>query len=257
MADAERPASRSSACWPTSPPRCAPPGCRSVPGTCSPTPTAMSTLDPTDLIDLYWAGRTTLVTRRDSIAPYDRVFRQFFLNASDPVRDLLTLRAQLATETQAVLEVPATDPPGGGRRRTRGSHARPDGLGRGGAAAQVVRRLHPGRTGHAAPDHGPDPAGPAAAAHPADPVGARRADPRPAPDGARVAAAARRPGRAELAAAEGPAAPADPDPRRVRVDGRLLAQPAPVRLLGPARGQPAGPGAASRPGSRCSASAPG
>ena len=73
--------------------------------------TAMSTLDPTDLVDLYWAGRTTLVTRRDSIAPYDRVFRQFFLNAVNPVRDMLTLRAQLTAETQAVLDVPATDPP--------------------------------------------------------------------------------------------------------------------------------------------------
>jgi uncharacterized protein len=75
--------------------------------------TAMSTLDPTDLTDLYWAGRTTLVTRRDSIAPYNQVFRQFFLNASSPVRDMLTLRAQLSTETQAVLDVPATDPPSG------------------------------------------------------------------------------------------------------------------------------------------------
>jgi uncharacterized protein len=76
--------------------------------------TAMSTLDPTDLVDLYWAGRTTLVTRRDSIAAYDQVFRQFFLNASDPVREFLTLRAQVSTETQAVLEVPATDPPEAG-----------------------------------------------------------------------------------------------------------------------------------------------
>jgi hypothetical protein len=75
--------------------------------------TAMSTLDPTDLADLYWAGRTTLVTRRDSIAPYDQVFRQFFLNANDPVREFLTLRAQVSTETQAVLDVPATDPPSG------------------------------------------------------------------------------------------------------------------------------------------------
>jgi hypothetical protein len=74
--------------------------------------TAMSTLDPTDLVDLYWAGRTTLVTRRDSISPYDRVFRQFFLNAAgDPVREMLTLRAQVTTENQAVLDVPATDPP--------------------------------------------------------------------------------------------------------------------------------------------------
>ena len=74
--------------------------------------TAMSTLDPTDLVNLYWAGRTTLVTRRDSISTYDRVFRQFFLNAAgDPVREMLTLRAQVTTENQAVLDVPATDPP--------------------------------------------------------------------------------------------------------------------------------------------------
>ena len=33
-----------------------------------------------------------------------------------------------------------------------------------------------------------------------------------------------------------PAAPADPDPRRVRVDGRLLPAPAPVRTHGQARG---------------------
>jgi uncharacterized protein len=76
--------------------------------------TAMSTLDPTDLVDLYWAGRTTLVTRRDSIATYDQVFKRFFLNAVDPVRELLTLRAQVSTETSAVLDVPATDPPQGG-----------------------------------------------------------------------------------------------------------------------------------------------
>ena len=75
--------------------------------------TAMSTLDPTDLLDLYWAGRTTLVTRRDSIATYDRVFRQFFLGADSPARELLTLRAQVTAEAQAVLEVPATDPPTG------------------------------------------------------------------------------------------------------------------------------------------------
>ena len=34
----------------------------------------MAPLDPTDLLDLYWAGRTTMVTRRDQIPVYDRVF---------------------------------------------------------------------------------------------------------------------------------------------------------------------------------------
>ena len=34
----------------------------------------MTPLDPTDLVDLYWAGRATLVTRRDGIPVYDEVF---------------------------------------------------------------------------------------------------------------------------------------------------------------------------------------
>jgi uncharacterized protein len=71
---------------------------------------AMTSLDPSDLLDLYWAGRSTLVTRHEQIGIYDDVFRRFFLDAGDPVREVLTLRAHTGTETQAVLEVPATDP---------------------------------------------------------------------------------------------------------------------------------------------------
>ena len=56
---------------------------------------AMGPLDPSDLVDLYWAGRTTLVTRRDDIAVYDQVFRRFFLGGGDPVPEVLTLRAQV------------------------------------------------------------------------------------------------------------------------------------------------------------------
>jgi uncharacterized protein with von Willebrand factor type A (vWA) domain len=73
---------------------------------------AMAPLDPTDLLDLYWAGRTTLVTRRESIPVYDEVFRRFFLAEGDPIREMLTLKAQVTAEAAAVLEVPATDPAG-------------------------------------------------------------------------------------------------------------------------------------------------
>ena len=76
--------------------------------------TAMSTLDPADLVDLYWAGRATLVTRKDSIPTYDAAFRRFFLGGGGPVRELLTLKAQVTTQAEAVLEVPATDPAGDG-----------------------------------------------------------------------------------------------------------------------------------------------
>ena len=42
--------------------------------------TAAAALNPADIVDHYWAGRTTMVTRRDHIPVYDRVFRQFFLD---------------------------------------------------------------------------------------------------------------------------------------------------------------------------------
>ncbi len=75
---------------------------------------AMAPLDPTDLLDLYWAGRTTLVTRRENVRVYDEVFRRFFLAEGDPVREMLTLKAQMTAEATAVLEVPATDLTGDG-----------------------------------------------------------------------------------------------------------------------------------------------
>jgi uncharacterized protein len=76
---------------------------------------AAGSLDPSDLVDLYWAGRATLVTRRESIPTYDEVFRRYFLGGADPVREMLTLKAQASAEAQAVLQVPATDPPGAGQ----------------------------------------------------------------------------------------------------------------------------------------------
>jgi uncharacterized protein with von Willebrand factor type A (vWA) domain len=75
---------------------------------------AMAPLDPTDLLDLYWGGRATLVTRRDDIAVYDEVFRRFFLDAGDPARELVTLKAQASAEAQAPLALPDPDRAGEG-----------------------------------------------------------------------------------------------------------------------------------------------
>ncbi len=72
---------------------------------------AMASLDPGDLLDLYWAGRTTLVTRRDRIAIYDRVFRSFFLDAAEALPEPVKLALkQSSIENQSVIEVPATEP---------------------------------------------------------------------------------------------------------------------------------------------------
>ena len=71
---------------------------------------AMSPLDPTDLVDLYWAGRTTLVSRRDDIGVYNEAFRRYFLAQGAPAGALLTLRASAAAEVDAALVMPGTEP---------------------------------------------------------------------------------------------------------------------------------------------------
>lgn len=71
---------------------------------------ALAPLDPTDLVDLYWAGRTTLVIRRDDIPVYDRVFAAFFLGEQKPTRDSVTIRPRSGVETDATLDIPAAEP---------------------------------------------------------------------------------------------------------------------------------------------------
>jgi uncharacterized protein with von Willebrand factor type A (vWA) domain len=73
---------------------------------------AMEPLDPTDLVDLYWAGRTTMIMRREDVAVYNEVFRSFFLASDSPVQKLLKIKAQSAAEAEAAFEIPATEPSG-------------------------------------------------------------------------------------------------------------------------------------------------
>jgi uncharacterized protein len=74
---------------------------------------ATATLDPADLLDVYWAGRATLVSRPDDIPGYDETFRRYFLAETGPAAGLLALRASAATEADAAAFVlPATDPAG-------------------------------------------------------------------------------------------------------------------------------------------------
>ena len=71
---------------------------------------AAATLEPADLLDVYWAGRATLVSRPDDIQGYDEVFRRYFLDQGVRAAGLLTLRATAATEAEAAAFVlPAPD----------------------------------------------------------------------------------------------------------------------------------------------------
>jgi uncharacterized protein len=71
---------------------------------------ALSRLDPTDLVDLYWAGRATLVNRHDDITVYDQVFRRFFLAVDDPAEDPLMLMLRASAQAQGALAIPSTEP---------------------------------------------------------------------------------------------------------------------------------------------------
>ena len=71
---------------------------------------AAGSLDPADLVDLYWAGRTTLVKRHDDIAKYDEVFRRFFLEITGPEEDVLTLMLRASAQAQGALAIPSTEP---------------------------------------------------------------------------------------------------------------------------------------------------
>jgi uncharacterized protein with von Willebrand factor type A (vWA) domain len=70
---------------------------------------AVTPLDATDLVDLYWAGRATLVTRRDDIPVYDEAFRRFFTGAASPVPELVTITARSVAEAEAELAMPETE----------------------------------------------------------------------------------------------------------------------------------------------------
>lgn len=73
---------------------------------------AMAPLDPTDLLDLYWAGRATLVTRFEQIETYDKVFTRFFLGSGAAVAEMLMIKTHVGTESEATLVTPATEPGG-------------------------------------------------------------------------------------------------------------------------------------------------
>ncbi len=71
---------------------------------------ALGPLDPTDLVDLYWAGHATLLSRHEDEAVYDRVFREYFLGEDGAARGQLTVTAESVAEAEATLVQPGTEP---------------------------------------------------------------------------------------------------------------------------------------------------
>jgi hypothetical protein len=71
---------------------------------------AMTPLDASDLVDLYWAGRASLVSRREDIPVYGEVFRRYFLGEDAPAKTRLELNLRTVSEAEAALVVPSVDP---------------------------------------------------------------------------------------------------------------------------------------------------
>jgi uncharacterized protein with von Willebrand factor type A (vWA) domain len=71
---------------------------------------AGAAVNAADLLDLYWAGRVTLVTRRDQLPVYDRAFRAFFLGEDAGRRDEIRAALRASSELSATIDVPETEP---------------------------------------------------------------------------------------------------------------------------------------------------
>jgi uncharacterized protein len=70
---------------------------------------AATVVDVTDLVDLYWAGRCTLVTRRDQVPTYHRTFLSYFLGEPGEAPGATPFSAAARAEALATLEIAETE----------------------------------------------------------------------------------------------------------------------------------------------------
>lgn len=70
---------------------------------------AVSKLNPSDLVDIYWSGRSTLIHKKDSIPIYNQKFREFFLNAESISNDPRKKKIQATSIATATFEIPEVE----------------------------------------------------------------------------------------------------------------------------------------------------
>ncbi len=71
---------------------------------------AVSELTPSDLEDVYWSGRTTLVHRQDHLPLYDDVFRRYFLGHRASADPEPSESEPIAQGQSGTLNVPDSEP---------------------------------------------------------------------------------------------------------------------------------------------------
>ncbi len=70
---------------------------------------AATVVDVTDLVDLYWAGRCTLLTRREQVPVYHRTFVGYYLGEPDSSPGGTPFSAVARAEALATLEIAETE----------------------------------------------------------------------------------------------------------------------------------------------------
>ncbi len=71
---------------------------------------AAATLDITDLLDIYWSGRASLIRRPDQVPIYNSVFQRYFLEIDPAAAEQVRKVLHAASNAGATLEIPNTEP---------------------------------------------------------------------------------------------------------------------------------------------------
>jgi len=66
---------------------------------------AAAELDPTELADLYYSGRSTMIHRPNDIPMYNRVFKAYFLDPGGEGKKVVEMKKQASAETEALMEM--------------------------------------------------------------------------------------------------------------------------------------------------------
>ena len=67
---------------------------------------AISVLDASDIMDVYWSGRIALVRKQDNIPLYNKRFQAFFLDIGENEPDARKVKLKSSANAGATLEVP-------------------------------------------------------------------------------------------------------------------------------------------------------
>lgn len=67
---------------------------------------AISVLNASDILDVYWSGRIALVRKKDNIPLYNKRFQAFFLDISENEPDARKVKLKSSANAGATLEVP-------------------------------------------------------------------------------------------------------------------------------------------------------